>query len=344
MSLPQAVVDNAANAALDFHMDRGKVHEQHIQEKPLLRELRRRQKSFPGGKGNLTVDVAFETFSTIEGFSADDTLNFVNPTPIKQAAYPWKQTHTGIYVTTEELLKDGISVVDTNGQSTSEHSQRELTALANILETKLADMSEGWSAGMNEMFWLDGTQDSKEVPGVPYFISDDPTTGIVGGIDRAAQPKWRNISLAGANAINSGSVSIIRTLQKQVRQIRRFGSPRLLVLCGSDFLNAVEDDLYSKGQFTNQGFDKNVDVGMGEISVRGLGRLMYDPTLDDQGKSKYGYFIDTNAIQLRPIEGEDMKKHYPARPHNKMVIYRSVTWAGGLVARQLNTSMVAAIQ
>lgn len=343
-ALSQDVIDNVANAALDYHMDKGTVHKQHIQEKPLLRELRSRQRTFPGGKGDLTVRVKFDTHTGIEGFEGDDTLTFVNPTGIKEATYPWKQIHTGIYVTTQELLKDGISVVDTNGRTTSSHDERALTALANILQEKLEDMSEGWAEGMNQMLWLDGTQSAKEVPGIQSMLSDDPTTGTVGGIDRATQPKWRNISLAGASAIDTASTSLIRELQKQVRQIRRYGTPRHIIMCGSDFLDQVEQELYDKGTFTDSGFTRDTDVGMGQVSVKGLGRLMYDPTLDDMGQAKYGYFIDSNAIRLRPIEGEDQKKHYPARPHNKMVIYRSMTWAGGLVARQLNTSMVAAIQ
>lgn len=344
MPFSQSEIDNIANAALDYHMDRGKVHYQQIQQKPLLNNLRSRQKTFPGGKGDVTVRPIFETESGIEGFRADDTLSFTNPTPIKTARYPWKMIHTGIQMTTDELLHDGISVVDTNGKTTSEHSEREVTALADILQTKLDDMSEGFAEGMNQMLWQDGTQDSKEVPGMKFLLADDPSTGIVGGIDRASQPLWRNVSLAGTNAIDTGSNSLIRALQKQVRQLKRYGNPRHMIMCGSDFLDQIQQEIYDKGTFTDTGFTKDTDVGMGSVSLTGLGTFQYDPTLDDMGEAKYGYFIDGNAIRLMPVSGEDMKRHFPARPHDKMVIYRSVTWAGALVARQLNTSMVAAIQ
>lgn len=343
MPFSQSEIDNIANAALDYHMDRGKVHYQQIQQKPLLNNLRSRQKTFPGGKGDVTVRPIFETESGIEGFRADDTLSFTNPTPIKTARYPWKMIHTGIQMTTDELLHDGISVVDTNGKSTSEHSEREVTALADILQTKLDDMSEGFAEGMNEMLWQDGTQDAKEVPGMKFLLADDPSTGIVGGIDRSSQPLWRNVSLAGTNAIDTSTNSLIRALQKQVRQLKRYGNPRHMIMCGSDFLDQIQQEIYDKGTFTDTGFTKDTDVGMGSVSLTGLGTFQYDPTLDDMGEAKYGYFIDGNAIRLMPVSGEDMKRHFPARPHDKMVIYRSVTWAGALVARQLNTSMVAAI-
>lgn len=344
MPLTQAVIDNVANAAIDFHFERGKVFNQHIQDKPLLRAMRAAQRSFPGGKGEITVRPVFETQSTIEGFNSDDTLSFVNPTPIKTARYTWKMIHTGIEMTTDELLRDGISIVDTNGKNTTQHSDRELTALANMLEVKLADMSEGFSAGMNEMLWRDGTQDAKEVAGIQYFLTDDPTTGIVGGIDRANVAKWRNVSLAGTSAINTGTTSLVRELQKKVRTLRRYGNPKHLILCGSAFLDQLESEVFEKGYFTQNGFADSRDIGIGKLSLRGLGTFEYDPTLDDLSKSKYAYFIDQNAFKLMPIEGEDMKRHFPARPHDKMVLYRSVTWAGALIAKQLNTSMVAAIQ
>jgi hypothetical protein len=44
------------------------------------------------------------------------------------------------------------------------------------------------------------------------------------------------------------------------------------------------------------------------------------------------------------MEGEDMKKHNPARPADKYVLYRAQTWTGGLVCRQRNTSGVYSIQ
>lgn len=342
MALTAAVIDNVANAALDYYFDRGKVFYQHIQDKPLLAAMKGKQKMFPGGKENISLAPIFETQSSIEGFNSDDTLSFTNPTPIKRANYPWKMLHLGITMTTDELLRDGISVVDTNGASTSNHSGREQTALANILEVKLADASEGFAAGFNEMLWRDGTQDAKEIAGIPYFISDDPTTGTVGGISRVTQPLWRNRALTGANSIvsNTTTSALIVALTKEARQLTRYGRPKHVIFAGSDFIDALQAEIRAKGIFTQSGFSGSTDIGFGEISLGGIGTFKYDPTLDTLGKSKYCYFIDTSAIQLMAIEGEDMKKHFPARPHDKMVIYRSVTWAGALVAKQLNTSGV----
>jgi hypothetical protein len=36
------------------------------------------------------------------------------------------------------------------------------------------------------------------------------------------------------------------------------------------------------------------------------------------------------------MEGEDMKKHYPARPHDQYVIFQGVTWTGAMIVNQMN--------
>ena len=70
---------------------------------------------------------------------------------------------------------------------------------------------------------------------------------------------------------------------------------------------------------------------------------MYDPTLDDNSQSKYGYVLDCKTIMPMVMEGEDMKQHNPARPEDKYVIYRAVTWTGGLICNQRNANGVYSI-
>src|SRR3546814_2734113 len=86
----------------------------------------------------------------------------------------WKLIHCGIEVTIHELMKDVISITNTaTGKDEQRHSEREMTVLANLLDDKIEDMIEGGERGMNEMFWRDGTQDSKQVPGLMSFIHED---------------------------------------------------------------------------------------------------------------------------------------------------------------------------
>ena len=185
MSFTLQELENISNAALDYHMDRGQVFSSTIQAKPLLREMTNAASEFPSGKENITVRVKGKYTTTIEGFEGDDSVSYGNPANIKQASYPWKNIHWGIKVTMDELKKDGITISDTtDGTGETRHSDREWTALANLLDDKIEDMKEGAERGLNEMYWLDGSQASKVIPGITSFIVSNPTAALnVGGID-----------------------------------------------------------------------------------------------------------------------------------------------------------------
>ena len=126
---------------------------------------------------------------------------------------------------------------------------------------------------------------------------------------------------------------------------RRYGGRPNLVLCGSDFIEAMENELRAKGNYTLEGWTskKATDASLADISFKGV-NFQYDPTLDDMSKSKYCYVLDTRRIFPKVLQGESMKKHQPARPENKYVFYRAMTWAGGLVCTQRNCHGVYAIQ
>lgn len=334
-----------ADAALEYHMDRGKVYWQNDQSRQILTDMMANAKSFPGGKDNLTVRVADEYQTGIQGFEYDDTVTYDNPAKLKTATYPWKLIHGGINVTMHELLTDGISIADTtDGSGERRLSGRDKQVLANLFDYKIEDMKKGMDKELDEMFVKDGSSDSKLVPGLRSILLDDPTSATtVGGIDQAANDKWRNYADTGISTGTPSDLNISTALQKGWRQMRRYGTnAKVKMYAGSDFLEALEDELRAKGTYTDNGFTGSRDMSVGDLRFKGT-PIAYTPTLDDLSLSKYMFCVDWNNIYPMYIEGENMKAHRPARPEDKYVLYRAVTWVGGLVARQRNTSGVFSI-
>ena len=205
-------LQNLANTTLDHHLRKQPVS-QTIQDKPLLKALLEKKKTFGAGKENITGPVKGEYSSSLQGYSHNDQVGYVNPANIKRWAFPWKELHLGIEVTMTELKKNGISVTDTtSGNNTSTHSDRELVALTNILEDKYEDMDEGYERSLNAMLWNDGVQDSKEIPGVTSIIGTAPTTGVVGGLDRSVLTWWQNRVVLGIDASTPANQNLINTL------------------------------------------------------------------------------------------------------------------------------------
>ena len=347
MAFTQAELDNIANAALDFYIEKGTVFSSTIQDKPLLAAMDAKAKTFPGGKGAVSVAVKGQYDSTLAGYTHDDQVSYVNPAKIRRASYNWKEHHIGIGVTLTELKRDGISVVDSlNSDSLRNNRGREETALANLLQDKLEDMAEGYARGLNRFLWGDGTADANALAGIRAFIKDNPA-GVgqtVGGIDQnaAANSWWRNRVNLSVTTTATGD-ELLNLLNSEMRQLQRFGGKPDIALCGSDWMDRLNKELRNRGYYTQTGFARGTDIKHGDITFGGL-VFRYDPTMDDIGTTLGGttdyrkrcYIIDSSKLHLYYMEGEKMKRHSPARPHDKYVMYRAITTTGCLVATQLN--------
>ena len=126
---------------------------------------------------------------------------------------------------------------------------------------------------MNELLWTNGTGDAKALAGMAALITDAPGTGVVAGIDRALKPWWRNrayttamgtavggtpaLAAWGGGPITSAAANggaLITLLQKEYRQLTRYGGKPNTGFCGSDWLAAIESELRANGNYCMQGF------------------------------------------------------------------------------------------
>ncbi len=347
-TLGLSVASDIANAALIFYV-RGKALSQTTQDKPLLKWLRAGQKTFSGGNLQISepVQITFmsDTAGFLQGYTEDDSLNFSQAGNILRAVYTWKEVAVNLIISWTELKKDGISIIDdSKGGKVSQHSDEALTRITGILENRLEDWGESYSRAFNLMCWRNGTQDSKQVPGIQALITSAPTLGSTGGLSRVTYSAWRNRAELGLNTSPENS-TLILFLNTELVQLRRYGGRPNKALCGSDFLAALRSELVAKGYFTQEGFqgEKATDLGVGGLHITGLGNFEYDPTLDSENLSKFLYILDGNKIKLRPMEEEDNKVLTPERPYQYMVFLKSMTWTGALTVKQLNSSGVYSI-
>lgn len=337
MPVTMEQVEQAAIATQDFHKTK-KARLQHIQDKPLLSLLKKKQKTIPGGKGRVDLPVVLETVSAMQGFEYDDTVAYGTPSKIRRVSAPYRLFHIGLQLTMHELIQEGISVVNsTTGEQKSNATDREAIALANILEYRIGDMDEGFDRDLNTMFWRDGTQSALAFPGVTSWVVDDPTAAtIVGGLDQSANAKWRNrANLTITLGASADTQAVLRTLDAELPQLRRYGGKPNAGFAGADMIDRLKAEKRAKSDYSHTGVSGKQDLSAGDISFNGID-IFYDPTLDDLGYQKRLYILDTNRIMPFVVDGEDEKKHNPARPEDKYVFYMAKTWVGGLIADQRN--------
>ena len=59
----------------------------------------------------------------------------------------------------------------------SEHAQADAVRIAgSLFKARIQNYIESWARAQNAMFWLDGSQDAKQVPGVTSILTD--TTNV----------------------------------------------------------------------------------------------------------------------------------------------------------------------
>jgi len=351
MAFTATEITNINNSALEHYIDKGKVFKQNVANKPMLEAFNAAAGGFPGG--NLFVSVGVKGVGhagTLAGYTHDDQVAYYNPTNSNRAKYPWKEHHIGIVVTHTELKIDGINVVEDGAdQDTREMSGREEHVLAGLLENKLDDLAEDYAYSLDLLIHGDGTADAKALAGIASLILPNPTVGTTGGINRATFPYWRNRAATAANAAAGGQGPItssasnggalIEFLSKEERFRNQFksGSTNPKWFCGSDFLEAYKREYRANGSYFNNGPAERPNASMGDP----LG-MVWDPTLDALGLQKRAYCIDMgrNGLRLLYMDGNRMKKHNPARPYDRYVMYNGMTMTGVLTAKQLNTSGV----
>jgi len=335
-----------ANAALDHYLERGDVMSQTLEDKPLLKMLDGKAKTFPGGKGNISLAVKGTYTTALNGYTHSDQVTYVEPDNLLRVNYPWKEHHAGITISFTELKHDGITVSDSaTGEGTSNHSGRDKHVLVNLLTDKLEDMIEGYQRGLNTILFGDGTADGGDVfAGLQAIIKDDPTAGSVGGLlqtDVSTNTWWRSrysIDLA----VTTDGQELTNLLHQEIRQLRRYGGAPDIAVAGSDFLDRLVTELKSKGNYTQTGWSSSgsTDISVADIHYGGL-KFVYEPKLDSLTISgatpaKRCYVIDSSKLNLYYMTGEKMKRHSPARPHDYYSLYRAITTTASLCASQLN--------
>lgn len=342
MPLTATELANLANASLDFHLREG-AQSQILQDRPLFNDLVAAKDEFPGGKEFITEAVKGQYTTSMRGYDHDDEQQYVNPANIKRTSVKWYEVSSGISTTYTELKRNGIIVTsDGDEYGGSSVSNAEMVQLTNILDDKIDDLMEGSKRSLAEMFWRDGTQDAKAIPGILSFILDSPTTGTTFGIDRAANSWWRNRATLGIDSSTAANQNLVNTLQKEFRQLRRYAkNPKHRIYAGSTFMDYFEKELRSKGNYTLEGWSKigKIDASIADIAFKGIA-IQYEPLLDDLSRDKYAYVLDMNQIKLTTMNGEWMKKHTPRRPVEKYAMYMALTVTGAIKARQLNSSGV----
>lgn len=160
--------------------------------------------------------------------------------------------------------------------------------------------------------------------GLPSLIPDDPTTGTLGGVNRATETQWRTSSYNFAGALNATNIE--EAFDDVLLDLTLKGDKPDLILCGRNILRlyraAVRDKIVLNLSDTSNG-KRMMDLGFGGLSHQNI-PMLYD---EDCPVNKV-YFINSKYIRLHILRHVNMKVKELNSPWDTDASGSRIVWQG----------------
>lgn len=341
---------NGANRQLEVY-SREKPVDQIGQDKPLMQWLVSRRKDAPGGNEyfNEKVHIAYD--SNYQNYYGDDQVDYNRRDTVRLAKFPWANFHDGFALNEDELAANGITFTDDRNSVVSD---AEKIQIYNLLTQNYDDLRDGVQEQFDLEMHLDGTQDPKAAQGLDFLVSTTPTVGVVGGINAAAAPYWRN-NVNGPINVSTDPAVLIEEMEQTWRDCTRFGkkSSPDKILCGQDFYDAYRRAINATNQrqvVIREGGNggPSLDGSTGDLYFKGV-KVEWDPTFEEidaqfgpisPAWTKRCYFLNSRTIMLRPLTGHWMVNRRPPRMYDRYVHYFAMTAKYRLTTNKRNANAV----
>ena len=233
-----------------------------------------------GGGRELTESLLYNELATkfydgFETFTIDTSQEVIDA-----AVFQWKQLGGFAFISGKEKIMN-----------------REKWKAVDIAESRI----DGLIAGLRNKTALSiyglGTGDGgKEFGGLRLLVADDPSTGVVGGIDGATEAWWRNQADSGVGTFSNTTVKGLMN-SMHLACLRGADATDLIVASANPF-TAYWESLQEDARFTNA---KMADAGFRTLEFVGT-PVVYDAQCaTDLGSSGAGrmYFLNTKYLRMR---------------------------------------------
>ena len=242
-------------------------------------------------------------------YSGYDTISYTPKQLFSAAEYALKLCAVPVAVSGEELL------INSGDEQ-----------VMDLLEKRIANAEKTMCNKMSAALFGDGTASSgKAIGGLALLVADDPTSGTVGGINRATTGNefWRNKSLSAALTADN-----IRTnMDKLYLNCSRGTDKPDLIVCDDEMYSLYEKSVSDLQRFTNPNM---ADAGFVSLKYKGAD-VIFDGGQGGNCPAKHMYFLNTDFIYLRSHKDRNMKVIGGERMAvNQDALYKIIGWAGNM--------------
>ena len=340
MPITAADLQDRLKVGLDFYLKNKPPVDQVAIERPFFKAMMSKKKAFTGAAQYVVEQLRTNYGANGQWFVGAATVNYNNRKTVEQAKFPWFNFHDGLQLEEDRLVANGIKVMGESPHKASPTADEKI-AITNLVQEQSEALTLGAYERMSRDMHFDGTQAADAIQGLDSLLPISANnTGISGGLSRVTFAWWRHYVKTGIT-----TTTIADDMETAWRACIKRGKGRPdLILAGSEFIDAYrKSSLNAATGAVRQvivsgkgGVD--VDNSVNELFYKGV-PIQYAPEFDDNFGGAQNpaipwtrrcYFINTNHLQLRPIDGSDFVNRTPVSPANQYVLYMALLWRGAL--------------
>ncbi len=283
---------------------------------PLLFRLKEKGSWKSATGRTICQELEYAENGTFMYYSGGEVLNISASDVMTAAEFDWKQAACAVVATGLE-----IDVQNTD-------KEQIIDLMAGRIKNAQRTMKNNITIGM----YSDGTGWSgKQIGGLQLLIADDPTTGTVGGINRASYPFWRNRVW---DATSDGSATSATTIQSNMNGMY------LRTSRGTDHTDLILSDAnYYKYFWSSlQAIQRVADSTMAEAGFQTVKFAGADVVYEDSTgmPSNHMYFLNTDYLFLRYAPSRLFKPLEKVQAINQDAVAQLITFAGNMTSSNLS--------
>ncbi|MDB4725949.1 phage major capsid protein [bacterium] len=293
----------------------GKIADNVTNNNALLRVLSSKgNMMLEDGGQTLVEELDFQENGTFKYYSGNELLN-VDATDVDSAAeYDWKQAAVSVQIS-------GLKQRQNMG------SNRVINLLAAKVKNAESTMANNLSTGI----YSDGTGSSgKQIGGLQSLVADAPSTGTVGGINRANYSFWRNIAYDATT--DGGAAATAANIQDYmnavwIQLVRGSDNPDTIV-ADNNYYNLFQQSLQSIQRITSA---KSGSAGFESLEYCGSGGSA-PVILDNAAGTNHMYFLNTDYLFWKAHRDCNFAVTDEKQSINQDAIVKQILFMGNMTA------------
>jgi hypothetical protein len=291
----------------------GKLTDNVSKGNALLAKLKEKGAWKPASGRTIVQELDYQE-GNFQWYSGYELINIAPSDVLSAAEFNWKQAVGTV----------SISGLEKSVQNTGKE------AVINMLDAKITNSERTMKNNVCSALYATGTGSSgKEIGGLQHIVADTPTSGTVGGIDRATYTFWRNQTY---DATTDGGAPVTpANIQEYMNELylrcSRGGDKTDLIMADKAYYKAFWSSMQAHQRVAEA---KTAKAGFDNLAFANNVPVVYE---DSTGMpSNHMYFLNTDFIAFRYAKGRLFEPAPEMRMVNQDAETHFIFLAANLVA------------